>query len=47
MFQNWHNFLSYPNREYLPTMISDKNAAREPMAGVNERKISPKIAENC
>ena len=28
-------------------MISDKNAAREPMAEVNQTKIWPKIAENC
>ena len=27
-------------------MISVKNAAREPMAGVNEAKICPKIAKN-
>ena len=40
-------FLTYPKGEYLPTMISDKNAVREPTAGVNEAKICLKIAENC
>ena len=47
IFQNWHNFLSHPKDEYLPTMISGKNAAREPTAGVNEAKIYSIIAENC
>ena len=36
--------MSYSKGEYLPTMISGKNAAREPTAGVNEAKICPKIA---
>ena len=27
IFPNWHNFLCYPKGEYLPTMISGKNAA--------------------
>ena len=39
-------FLTYPKEEYLPTMISGKNAVREPTAGVNEAKICLKIAEN-
>ena len=35
--------LGYPKGAYLPTMISGKNAAREPMGRVNEANICPKI----
>ena len=47
IFPNWHNFLSYPKGEYLPTMISGKNAACEAAGGVNEENICPKIDETC
>ena len=47
IFPNWHNFLSYPKGEYLPTIISGKNAAYEAAGGVNEANICPKIVETC
>ena len=33
--------MSYPKGEYLPTMISGKNAACEATGGVNEANICP------
>ena len=46
MFQNCQIFLSYPEGEYLPTVIPGKNAAGEPTGGVSEANICPKIAKN-
>ena len=45
--QNLNNFSCFRKGEYLPTMISAKNAVREPTAEKKVAKSFPKIAESC